>query len=66
MRDAESANNAPPYEVLHVFGRDGCKGFDLDPFGEVVDSHEEEHGLPFPGAKGLIISIPQMANNHGR
>jgi len=49
--DAESANNALPYEILHVFGRDECKGFGLDPFGEVVDSHEEELRLPFSWSK---------------
>jgi len=48
VRDAESADNAPPYEVLHIFCRDGSEGFGLDPFGEVVDSHQEELGLPFP------------------
>jgi len=50
--DAELANNASPYEILDVFGRDGCKGFGLDPFGKVVDSHEEELGLPFSWRKG--------------
>jgi len=45
--DTKSANNAPPYKILNIFGRDGCKGFDLNPFGEVVDSHQEELGLPF-------------------
>ena len=52
VRDAKYANNAIPYEILHDFGRDGCKGFDLNPFGEVVDSHEEELGLPFSWRKG--------------
>jgi len=52
VRDAKSANNAPPYKILHVFGRDGCKVFGLDPFGEVVDSHEEELGMPFSWRKG--------------
>ena len=51
MRDAKSADNAPLYEVLHIFDRDGCKGFDLNPLGEVVDSHQEELGLPFPWRK---------------
>ena len=52
MGDAESANNAFPYEILDVFGQDGCKGFGLDPFGKVVDSHKEELGLPFSWNKG--------------
>jgi len=50
--DAELANNASPYEILDVFSRDGCKGFGLDPFAKVVDSHEEELGLPFSWRKG--------------
>ena len=50
--DAELANNASPYEILDIFGRDGCKGYGLDPFGKVVDSHEEEFGLPFSWHKG--------------
>jgi len=50
--EAESENNAPPYEVLHIFCREGCKGFGLDPLGEVVDSHQEEFGLPFPRGEG--------------
>ena len=49
---AESANNDSPYEILDIFGRDGCKGFVLGPFGKVVDSHEEELGLPFSWHKG--------------
>ena len=52
MWDAESADNAPPYEVLHIFCRDGGKGFGLDPLGEVVNSHQEELGLPFPWGEG--------------
>ena len=52
MRDAELTDNAPPYEVLHIFCRDGGKGFSLDPFGEVVDSHQEELGLPLPRGEG--------------
>ena len=65
MRDAESANNALPYEVLHVFGRYGCKRFGLNAFGEVVDYHEEELGLPFSWRKVPIVSISQMVNGHG-
>jgi len=52
VRDAESTDNALPYEVLHVFCRDGDKGFGLDPLGEVVNSHQEELGLPFPWEEG--------------
>jgi len=52
VRDVESADNALPHEVLYVFCRDGGKGFSLDPFGEVVDSHQQELGLPFPRGEG--------------
>ena len=52
VRDAKSTNNAPPYKILHIFGRDGGKGFGLDPLSEVVDSHQEEFGLPFSWRKG--------------
>jgi len=33
---------------LYILCRDGGEGFGLDPFGEVVDSHQEELGLPLP------------------
>jgi len=52
VRDAESTNNASPYEVLNIFGQNGRKWFDLDPFGKVVDSHQEELSLPFSWCEG--------------
>ena len=77
MRDAESADNAPPYEVLHIFCRDGGKGFDLDPFGKVVDSHQEELGLPFswgeridnvhsPNGEQPCAAFPTLCGEGGR
>ena len=51
MRDAEQADNALPYEVLHILCRDRGEGFGLDPFREVVDSHQEKLGLPFSWGK---------------
>jgi len=36
VRHFEPTHNTSPYEVLHVFHRDGCERFDLDPFDEVV------------------------------
>ena len=51
MRDAEPEDNALPYEVLYILCRDGGEGFGLDPFREVVDSHQEELGPPFSWGK---------------
>jgi len=52
VQDTEPAYNALPYEVLHIFCQDGGEGFDLDLFGEVVDSDKEELGLPLSRGEG--------------
>jgi len=52
VRDTEPTDYTLPYEVLYIFCQDGGEGSGLDPFGEVVDSHQEEFGLPFPRGEG--------------
>jgi len=52
VRHSESAENTSPYEIFHVFGGDGHEWLSLDPFGEVVDSDQEELCLSPSWGKG--------------
>jgi len=55
--DLELAYNASAYEIFDVLGREGGEGLGLDPFGEVVNSDQEEFCLSFPRLKKLMMSI---------
>ncbi|GJY96213.1 hypothetical protein Tco_0512574, partial [Tanacetum coccineum] len=39
---AKSANNVVPYELLHLIARDSRNRFCFNPFGEVVNSYDQE------------------------
>ncbi|KAM2715027.1 hypothetical protein EV2_044694 [Malus domestica] len=46
LRNAKSANDVPPYEVLYVRLSRGHLGFCFYPFGEVVDCHDHHASTP--------------------
>ena len=39
---AESSNDVAPDKAYHLRGGDGCKGFDFNPFGEVINGDHRE------------------------
>lgn len=51
-RDFEVANDALLDEALDILLSDGGQGFCFNPFGEVVNSHNEELELPYCRKKG--------------
>ncbi|KAM2954100.1 hypothetical protein FF1_032424 [Malus domestica] len=46
LRDAKSANDVPPYEVLYVRLSCGLLGLCFYPFGEVVGCHDHHASTP--------------------
>ena len=46
LRDAKSANDVPPYEVLYVRLSYGCHGLYFHSFGEVVSCHDHHASTP--------------------
>ena len=53
VRNSEQTYYAFPHKILDVLGRDGGEGLDLDPFGEIIHSDQEEFCLPFSRAEGI-------------
>ena len=53
VRHSEPTHNNSPYKFCTFFFRNGCEWLGLDPFGEVVYSHQEEFCLPFPWGEGV-------------
>ena len=51
-RDSEAANDAFTYEVLDILLHDSGQWFCLDPFGEVIDSYNEDFKLPYHDGEG--------------
>ena len=59
LRDSEAANDAFPYEVSDILLHDSGQWFCLDPFGEVVDSYNEEFKLPYlDGERSYYVQSP--------
>jgi len=63
MWDVKPANDVLPYKSFDFCCCDGCQGFDLNPFREVVNSYQEELALSFSRREGLQypFSTLQMA-----
>ena len=60
-RDFEVANDAPPDEASNIFLYDSGQWFCLNPFGEVVDPHDENLSCHTAMGKGLTMSNPHWA-----
>ena len=65
VRHSKLVDDTSPYEIFHVFGKDGHEWFGLDPFGKIVDSDQEDFCLSFSYGEGTDNVHPQMANDHG-
>jgi len=61
---SELTHNAFTHEFSNILGRDGGKGLDLYPCGEIIYPDQEEFSLSLAWLKGPMMSILRMANDH--
>jgi hypothetical protein len=65
MWDAKPTYDRAPKEYCYIVGGDGCEGFSLRPFGEVVHCNKKEFPPSFSQWHGFDYVNPHFTNGQG-